>query len=861
MTGLSKKPMPRLNLPRRETLGAALVLTALLVLFFWRAIFLGESLLPNDLIYEFDPVWQPHAPAGFTTPGNRLLSDVVYFSYPWQVETRRALADSRVPLWTPYINGGQPMLGNGQIGVWDPFWLIARLFPLHSSFFVAAFLKLGVGGIFTYLLARELGISRRGAILAMIAFAFSGPIIVWLGYTVSGVAVWLPLLLYLSERALARPPTDPIGGRQTTAPFLAIGIVLAFQLFSGHPETSFHIMLIWAVYCVGRAIGRDGWSARSLLRLLGRMTLAVAIGLALATMQMLPVIENVLNSAILIQRQANAPASFLQTALFDWQEWPTLITTILPQFFGTPLDNSYWYPFQNYNEQTFYAGVVPLALGTIALFAWWRGRRRPAALSAKPVVPGYRSYGLWIGLTLLALGIAAQLPLFNAVNALPILRLVNNGRLRIVYALGLALLAGYGLDLVARNRPPGFNAPRKFLAVLGALAMASLIMIGGAYVGVTALRDRFIAMGRSQAEAMKSIDHPLFPYSLEYYYERVEARYEQTRLLYTPAAPQMFLPAGVALLASLLYIAHRRTGNQDVWLNGLVLLTCADLFLFGFPLNPTLPPAQSFPSTPAVDFLKQQPGLFRVGGLYLAFTPNASIVFGLSDVRGYDAVVPWRYKTLFDRVESATHIGHYGVIRSANSWLLDLMNVEYMISDRELSGRWAPVFEESDSPVRIYHNPDVMPRAFIVHQAVPAANAEAALNSLLDEGFDFRTRVILESAPADLLPDSDAPSQTGAAHVVTYEPERVVVETDTPAEGILVLTDTYDPGWHALVDGQPAEVYIADFAFRGVRIPAGRHRVEFYYTPTSFAIGAIASLAAVAFCAVWAGVILYKRAR
>jgi hypothetical protein len=240
--------------------------------------------------------------------------------------------------------------------------------------------------------------------------------------------------------------------------------------------------------------------------------------------------------------------------------------------------------------------------------------------------------------------------------------------------------------------------------------------------------------------------------------------------------------------------------------------------------------------------------------------PNTSMVFGLSAGRGYEPVVPWRQATLFNRIEGVFRLTHYAILRSANSPLLNLMNVEYMVTDRELGGRWQLAFAEKDSPIRVYRNPDVLPHAFIVYQSEHAANAEAALNRLLDKDFNFRTQVVLEGAAPDFAV-SKAPSKSEQARIVRYEPERVVIETDGPADGVLVLTDTYVPGWQAQVDGKPASVYVADYAFRAVRVPSGQHRVEFVYTPASFSIGATISLAALACCVMWVAAILYRKAR
>ena len=840
------------RLPHSDLIGAALLLMALLIVFFWRAVLLGESLLPVDLIYELDPVWQSHAPPDFTAPGNRLLSDQVYYIYPWKVELRRHFSERQVPLWTSKINCGQPMMGNGQVGAWDPFWLIAHLVPLDASFFVVAILRLWVGGMSTFLLARQVSIGRRGATLAMITFAFSGPMIVWLGYPLLSVVAWLPLLLYLSERALTE---------QSTKLVIAVGIVLAWQFFGGHPETSFHVVVTWVAFCLTRAITRYGWHWRSLSRRLGAMALAGVIGISLSAVQLLPLAEGILNSSILMNRQAGAPTgvSLLKTILLEWRNWPSIIMTILPQFFGTPIDNSYWYPYENYNEQTSYVGIVPLTLGLLATFTWWYKRRHRETshdgLDSLKDAP----QGFFVGWTLLALGISFQFPLFNVVKVLPVVRLVNHGRMRMIYALGLALLAGYGLDILAEAHKRCFNASKISLSILIALAIISLLCVGVAYMSVTALHSQIVAVARDQVEAMKAIDHPQFPYSLEYYYGRVNARYRQMQQLYTLATPQMFVPVGIALAVGLLALSCRCRWNQRIWLNGLVFLTCADLFIFGIRINPTMDQTQVYPTTESIEFLRQQPGTFRVSGLYLALMPNSAMVFDLSDARGYDAVVPWRQATLLDHVEGATRVGHYGLLRSANSRLLDLMNVQYMVTDRELDGRWELVFAESDSAIRVYRNRHVLPRAFIVYQAEYAANPDAALARLLEETFDLRTQVILEGATPDLIPG--ALPETGQARIVRYEPERVAIETNTPADGFLVLTDTYMPGWRVQVDGQPTELYIADYAFRAIRVPAGQHRVEFVYAPSSFSIGAAFSLAAAVCCVLWIAASVYRRVR
>jgi uncharacterized membrane protein YfhO len=90
-----------------------------------------------------------------------------------------------------------------------------------------------------------------------------------------------------------------------------------------------------------------------------------------------------------------------------------------------------------------------------------------------------------------------------------------------------------------------------------------------------------------------------------------------------------------------------------------------------------------------------------------------------------------------------------------------------------------------------------------------------------------------------------------AAEIVSYEPERVEIETSSPRDGYLVLSDTYRPGWSALVDGAPSTLWRAQTAFRAVAVPSGKHRVVFLYRPGSLRAGAAVSGLALLALAAW----------
>lgn len=129
-----------------------------------------------------------------------------------------------------------------------------------------------------------------------------------------------------------------------------------------------------------------------------------------------------------------------------------------------------------------------------------------------------------------------------------------------------------------------------------------------------------------------------------------------------------------------------------------------------------------------------------------------------------------------------------------------------------------------------------MPRAFVVYEAVSVADTdlgtENALQIMRAPDFDPARTVVIS---ADVGSWRVVPSETivfqSTAAITTYTPERIEIEASAEAEGYLVLSDAYYPGWKASVNGQSQSIYRADVMFRAVQIPAGESTVIFTYEP------------------------------
>ncbi len=238
------------------------------------------------------------------------------------------------------------------------------------------------------------------------------------------------------------------------------------------------------------------------------------------------------------------------------------------------------------------------------------------------------------------------------------------------------------------------------------------------------------------------------------------------------------------------------------------------------------------------------------------------MVLDLENASGYDSVATWRYVDFLYLMahghpypEKKLRHDFAGIgVHNLQSRLLDLMNVKWVIAAHPPSPRFVERFRPEpptgapaaefepfwDPRLNVYENTGVLPRAFVAYRAsVPGDDARLAAR-LTDGAFDPSREVLLEKPPP--FPVERDLAMT-PARITTAARHRLVIEADAQAPGMLFVGDAHYPGWRATVDGKPAELYRADWAFRAVAVPAGRHVVEMTYASRPVAVGAVLSLA------------------
>jgi hypothetical protein len=171
----------------------------------------------------------------------------------------------------------------------------------------------------------------------------------------------------------------------------------------------------------------------------------------------------------------------------------------------------------------------------------------------------------------------------------------------------------------------------------------------------------------------------------------------------------------------------------------------------------------------------------------------------------------------------------------------------------------ASVVEDAmTSPPQFTFKPMPYPgsRTLLADRIVRAGSDIEAIGVVCDTNIDVTRRIVLIGADAEAAgrhlgpAASEVPAEgsgaPGTARVVKDTGNAVTVEAEASRPAILFLADCWFPLFRARVDGADAPLWRANYAYRGVPIPAGRHTVEISYVPLDLYAGLGLTLLAIA---------------
>jgi hypothetical protein len=809
--------------PPRRSVRLLIVIAGIVLTQF---ILYGPSLLGLKILLPLDILalpghYLPRTPeVRQIVPEDSLRSDLVLQMEPMRRYYAAELRAGRFPTWTPYQFAGAP---TATIPKFSPFMFLEALVASPVILAWEQLLYSLISGVGAYLLGRRiLRVGFWPAAIVAWCYPLTGFFVLWQGFKMAPVVVWLPWLLLAVDRLV-----------RGTARFALVEVSLftALTLLGGGLDVSGQVLLtsgLYALWCWWDE-HRARWTQPRALFVLARPALAWALGFLLAMPFILPLLEYSREGARMKQRSAGR------------EERPpvgraALPQTIFPDYHGTTHVGSYYRIFGNQLES---AAAVYTGLFATLLVA-------PLAFCSRR----HRSLNLfWVSLGLLGVGWTLNVPGLVSFLRLPGLNMMSHNRFVFATSLAILALVAVGLEVLCRGelrRRGWFWVPLLLLAGLGIWSIQRTYHLPEP---IATQLEATIRSGKS-VKWMHTV-----------------ADVQRLRAWHVQSAWISAVFCAIACAGWL--VLWFRPPRARVALVALTLLLAGDLLWFAWGRSTQSDPALYYPNVPVLNELAQATPGRIVGASCLPAV--LSQLTPLHDIRGYDAIDPARLMQLMALAIDSRSRAPEQVPYAYTQWfaprtvmrkpatvefppVLDMLNVRYMVFRGPPTNGIVPVYQSPDYWVLV--NPRALPRAYIPARVAVIADDQARLQAIGATNFNPRAVAYLET-PVNLPADVDA---RGTVDLASEIPTRVTLEVKMETPGLVVLADLWDNGWHATLNGAPVPILRANHALRGVVVPAGNATLEFRYAPRSLAMGLKLAGAALGVLAIWS-VFVALRAR
>jgi hypothetical protein len=732
--------------------------------------------------------------------------------YPTLRYLGAALAHGELPLWNPYHFGGHPSAADPQSLLFTPTmllfgWLVPE--PSMQLFDLVVFAHFLPGALALVPLFRRRGWHPAGAVVAAIVFMLGGSATARLQHTGMILSYgFFPLTLWLLEEAMDR----------RSYRFGALFAVSAAVMAIGRDQVAF----LCALTLVGVAVQRI-WSApQPLAYVRSRLGLLVSMALIGGALLAVPVILTMQFLAT-----STRPSFGYGVAAMGSLPPESLATVLFGNVFGSlRWTYDYWGPdWHSLAEGTWTDRATNyLFVGTVpALFLIWHG-----IAGGRLFAREFRFF-LVLGILALLYALGRYTPGFEVIfDHMPGVNLYRRPAdatflVNIVLAFAVGYLVHrYVTDGLPRWSPVASGPARVVLPLL------AVGLVGAAIASALA----FALKADQVPSSLREIGAGLLAATLAMVLLGRVSGFSRWR--------EAVAVAVIALSGGELIARHAASAlNAEPAERYAVFRELPPEQLQGLQiLKRELADRHARGDYPRVEVL-------GLGGPW----QNASMVLELEDIIGYNPLRLADYERAVGPGENAEDPNlrtFPATFRGYKCQLASLLGLEYLVLDRPIEKlpRHFPRLTGAEvvygtGKMWIYRLNTASPRVYVAHQVSPV-DSEAVLDQEELPEFNRQTEVLIDEGNLPLLKARYTPAAPGIAaavkseaRIITYTRNSVVIDVQAGEAGILVLHDIFYPGWEALIDGERQPVLRANLLFRGVEVPAGRHRVEFHFRPIS----------------------------
>lgn len=743
-----------LRMDRRKDLFFILLLFLITCIFFWKIV-----LNPQGMIYS------PH-------------SDTVTQFYPWRVITDNALKDGSLPFWNPFTSSGEPLLANPQLAFFYPVNLILfTIFPVYLAFGYSFLLHLFFAGASVFLISRRIGLDRTQSLLAGSIFIFSGYFFGHLyaaHYPQLCSASWMPMVFLLFDMTLTK---------QSKLFAALTGTAIGMQLLAGHVQISLLtgiVLIIYFLFHIFYVSWKDTKVSKKFYLLI-ISGFAAFIGVLIFAIQFLPTYQYTDMST------RNEGVSYAWATTYSLPPW-NFITLLLPNFFGNPVNESYW-GMWNYWELSFYIGIPTLILIPLA----YNFRKN-----------SYVKFFTILALISLILALGRYTPIYwvlwKFIPGFNILRVPSRSVFTFIFS--CSFLAGFGFKYLTEKLSAKVKK-RLFILVKILLIFSILLLIGN--VVLIGGRNLFL-------DLIGTVAKMVVP-------EFVDFSDEYSTMIRDIASLAVIL----AVTSGLIYWRIGKRENTAYFKTAFLILIIANLGFYHIHFIDAKDPDEIYDTDGYLEFLADNSEGYRVYDTstddVLLIMDNNQIIYGIHTIQGYNPLNLEYYKDLTDSIHNLSY--------NYDHPILDMLSVKYILTSERLydSGFELVYREYSGGSIFIYENHHALPKAFIVHD-IHSLDEGAVFERVANISFDPSAEAFVDDP--DSVEYSNIDNGSADTLIISEDSDnRMRIEIQSTNPGLLIMGQSYYPAWNAYTDGEWTEIVRVNHGLMGVYIDSGHHNVTF----------------------------------
>lgn len=731
--------------------------------------------------------------------------DLAIFFIPPRYLWVEMVKSFELPLWNPYNYSGIPLLATLQPGILYPPNFLFFLLPFNIAWNWLIILHFVFSGFNVYVFLRYFKSSWEASFAGAITFMLSGYLLSVHNVLPHLFSVsWFPLILVSFIKEC----------KSGSSKYLVLtSFLLTMQFFAGAPEIVLMNVLTLFFICIFFNVFTDE-NNQLHITVLPRITtllLVLLIFLLLSSIQLIPFYE------LKSQSIRHSGLAYFEATIWAFT-WRDFIQFFLPDFFANLQNDIKYWSNQSWLK-SIYLGIIPFILSTFYFVS--KDRKRPIFIV------------LIIVSIVFALG--GNTPIYKLLYKLPPFNSIRfPAKFLFLFFFAIAVTAGLGFDCLRKGIEKKSSTIAKLIKTIF-------------YIGfIFALSWGFTNIFHKEIYHIFEV-HGIKPDN----YNSIDFNLHNIK--------RFFLFSAIFCVSFIFCLEIKKT---KIALSAIIIFLSLDLFItnlgmfdytrWSFYINRHKfiesinkeGDNRRYIATPATK--KKFP---KYPDDRAILNPYYAGLFGLYTIDGAEVLRTIPQDSLLNIIKNTDSLDY------AKRYF-NISGISFLITINDIKDKDFKLIDTikiRETPVYLYEYLSQPGRFLFYRQASYADNDKTIMEKLQDKGIDLKDELILFSEDPDnekgiLHETKSNKKEKNDIKLVSYKPNKIILDYKTQDDCFLYVSDSYYPGWRAYIDGKETKIYRANLAFRAIKIPKGEHTVIFRYIPISFYAGLALTIIGIFLC-------------